>query len=709
MTDKLQRLELTWPGKEDRFNPEPRILLEDKEKSYSYPQDVGNSVLGKNQSISSPLREGTTSISSPLRESTTSISSPLRGEDKGEGDKHSSTLDLLSFAKDMRKNPTEAEKTLWYALKNQQLGYKFRRQHQIGSYIVDFVCLEKKLIVECDGGQHNEEVDKERTDFLQKEGFKVIRFWNNEISENLEGVLIQINDELSSPSPQPSPLKGEGVKPTFDNMLIHGDNLLALKALEQDYAGKVKCIYIDPPYNTGNAFEHYDDGLEHSIWLSLMRDRLEILKRLLSNDGGSIWISIDADESHYLKVLCDEIFGRQCFVDEVIWQRAYAPINLKKTLSRSHDAILVYCKNPVGFALNKLPRSEEANSRYKNPDNDPRGPWTSGDLSVGPAVEKNIYEIETPSGRKCLPPKGYSWRVSQEKLKEMIAENRIWFGPTGENAPRVKRFLSDVKDGVVATTLWTRDECGDNQEAKREIKALFPDEKNPFDTPKPERLIERVLTLASNPGDLVLDSFLGSGTTAAVAHKMGRRWIGVEMGDHVYTHCLPRLKRVINGEDAGGVTKSTGWLCGGGFKFYELASSLIVKDKYGQQIISDKYNADMLAEAMCKILGYHYKPDSTAYWKQGYSSEKSFIYTTTFSMQEASLERLHEEVGDNNLLVCCSAFSGNSKAYPNISVKKIPAAILKKCEWGREGYPLNLSNYHPDDKEFEFDEDENED
>lgn len=552
MTDKLQRLELTWPGKEDRFNPEPRILLEDKEKSYSAPDSL------------------------------------MQG-------------------------------------------------------IIESMGLEQK------------------------------------------------------------------VQPTFDNMLIHGDNLLALKALEQDYAGKVKCIYIDPPYNTGNAFEHYDDGLEHSIWLSLMRDRLEILKRLLSNDGGSIWISIDADESHYLKVLCDEIFGRQCFVDEVIWQRAYAPINLKKTLSRSHDTILVYCKNPVGFTLNKLPRTEEANSRYKNPDNDPRGVWKSSDLSVGPAVEKNIYEIETPSGRKCLPPKGYSWRVSQEKLQEMILDNRIWFGPDGSSVPSIKRFLSEVKEGIVATTLWTYQEVGHNQDAKKEIKALFPDEKNPFDTPKPERLIERVLTLASNPGDLVLDSFLGSGTTAAVAHKMGRRWIGVEMGDHVYTHCLPRLKKVINGEDAGGVTKSTGWLCGGGFKFYELASSLIVKDKYGQQIISDKYNADMLAEAMCKILGYHYKPDSTAYWKQGYSSEKSFIYTTTFSMQEASLERLHEEVGDNNLLVCCSAFSGNSKAYPNISVKKIPAAILKKCEWGREGYPLNLTNYHPDDKEFEFDEEESED
>lgn len=519
-------------------------------------------------------------------------------------------------------------------------------------------------------------------------------------------ILLEDKKKSYSRSAEQTDLLDSAVKPTFDNMLIHGDNLLALKALEQDYSGKIKCIYIDPPYNTGNAFEHYDDGLEHSIWLSLMRDRLEILKRLLSNDGGSIWISIDADESHYLKVLCDEIFGRQCFVDEVIWQRAFAPVNLKKTLSRSHDTILVYCKNSIGFELNKLPRSAETNSRYKNPDNDPRGPWTSGDLSVGPAIEKNIYEITTPSGRKCLPPKGYSWRVSKEKLQEMITEKKIYFGPTGENAPRIKRFLVDVKDGVVSTTLWTRNECGDNQEAKREIKALFSDEKNPFDTPKPERLIQRILTLASNPGDLVLDSFLGSGTTAAVAQKMGRCWIGVEMEETAYSYCLPRLKKVIDGEDQGGITKAVNWQGGGSFKFYELASSLIVTDKYGQQIISKEYNADMLAEAMCKILGYRYKPDKEIYWKQGFSSEKNFIYTTTMSLQESSLDRLAEEIGDNNLLICCSAFVGNSRIYPKISVKKIPAAILKKCEWGREGYPLNLRNYHPTDEEFEFEEEE---
>lgn len=714
MTEKLQRLELTWPGKEDRFNPEPRILLEDKEKSYSKPV------------ISSPLSS---------KECSSAISSPLRGEDKGEGEQPN----LLSLAKKMRHNPTEAENKMWQILRNNQLGYKIRRQHQIGQYIVDFICLEKKLIIECDGGQHNETVDKERTLFLENEGFRVIRFWNNEILNNIEGCweIIQksLNDCTPHPNPLPqgarnsivfetSPLRGEGdtlvsgegdklnllktkrIQPTFDNMLIHGDNLLALKALEQDYTGKIKCIYIDPPYNTGNAFEHYDDGLEHSIWLSLMRDRLEILRRLLSNDGGSIWISIDADESHYLKVLCDEIFGRQCFVDEVIWQRAFAPVNLKKTLSRSHDTILVYCKNPINFILNTLPRSDKQCENYKNPDNDPRGAWTSADCTVGPVVEEKLYEIITPGGRSVFPPEGRCWLFSKDRFEEMVADNRIWFGKNGNNAPRVKKFISEVKGGVVATTLWTRDECGDNQEAKREIKALFPDEKNPFDTPKPERLIQRILTLASNPGDLVLDSFLGSGTTAAVAQKMGRRWIGVEMGDHVYTHCIPRLKKVIDGEDQGGITKAVNWQGGGGFKFYELASSLIVTDKYGQQIISKEYNADMLAEAMCKILGYRYKPDKEIYWKQGFSSEKNFIYTTTMSLQESSLDRLAEEIGDNNLLICCSAFVGNSRIYPNISVKKIPAAILKKCEWGREGYPLNLRNYHPTDEEFEFEEKE---
>lgn len=267
-----------------------------------------------------------------------------------------------------------------------------------------------------------------------------------------------------------------------------------------------------------------------------MKPRLDILRNLLSNDG-SIWISIDADESHYLKVLCDMVFGRQNFVDEVIWQRAYSPINLKKTLSRSHDTILVYAKNSIGFELNKLPRSADQNKAYKNPDNDPRGVWKSSDLSVGPAIESNIYEITTPSGRTVLPPKGRSWVLNKDRFQEFLEDNRIWFGNKGDAIPSTKRFLTEVKDGVTPMTLWTYQEVGHNQDAKKEAKVF--NDANVFATPKPEKLMERVIMLASNEGDLVLDSFLGSGTTAAVAHKMGRRYIGVELGEHAKTHCVP--------------------------------------------------------------------------------------------------------------------------------------------------------------------------
>lgn len=473
-------------------------------------------------------------------------------------------------------------------------------------------------------------------------------------------------------------------------MLIHGDNLLALKALEQDYAGQVKCIYIDPPYNTGNAFEHYDDGVEHSIWLSLMRERLEILLNLLQPNG-SIWISIDADESHYLKVLCDEVFGRRNFVDEVIWQRAYAPINLKKTLSRSHDTILVYTKERTeNLEFNKLPRTEEANDRYKNPDNDPRGRWKSSDLSVGPAVEKNIYPITTPSGRVCYPPEGYSWRLSEERLQEFINDNRIWFGPDGNNVPSIKRFLSEVKNGVTPMTLWTYQEVGHNQDAKKEIKAFGFE--TVFDTPKPEKLIERIITIASNPGDIVLDSFLGSGTTAAVAQKMGRRYIGIELGNHAYTHCVPRLKKVTDGTDQGGISKSQNWKGGSGFKFYELAPSLLKEDKFGNLVINKEYNADMLAAAMAKQEGYTYQPNAEVYWKQGYGSETDYIYSTTQFMTVEALAAIHETMTEGeSLLVCCTSFQKECKqAFPNISIKKIPQMLLGRCEFGKDDYSLNI-------------------
>ena len=490
-------------------------------------------------------------------------------------------------------------------------------------------------------------------------------------------------------------------KPWKGNMLIHGDNLLALKALEDNYTNAVKCIYIDPPYNTGNAFEHYDDGLEHSIWLSLMRDRLDILRNLLTDDG-TIWISIDADESHYLKVLCDEVFGRRNFVDEVIWQRSYAPINLKKTLSRCHDAILVYAKNKTdGFELNRLPRSSDANDRYKNPDNDPRGVWKSSDLSVGPAVQENIYPITTPTGRVCLPPEGYSWRLSEARFKEYVDDNRIWFGPTGNNVPSIKRFLTEVKDGIVATTFWPYQEVGHNQDAKKEIKALGFD--SIFDTPKPEKLIERVITIASNKGDLVLDSFLGSGTTTAVAHKMNRRWIGIELGNHAYTHCAFRMNKVIDGKDPGGITESRGWKGGGGFKFYELAPSLLKKDAHGHLVINKEYNADMLAAAMAKMEGFTYEPSTDTFWKQGHSSETDFIFTTTQFVTVESLGAILDTMADGeSLLVCCKAFQPECKNFSSrISVKKIPAVLLGRCEFDRDDYSLNIIELPQMDEEDE--------
>ena len=351
-----------------------------------------------------------------------------------------------------------------------------------------------------------------------------------------------------------------------DNLVIKGNNLIALHSLKKRYAGKVKLIYLDPPYNTTKDFD-YNDKFTHATWLTFMKSRLEIAWDLLAEDG-TIWISIDDNESHYLKVLADTVFGRENFLNEVIWQRAYAPVNLKKTFSRSHDYIQVYAKNnSSNKKLNRLPRSAEANSRYKNLDNDPRGPWKSDNLSVGPAVQSNIYEITTPSGRKVLPPNGYSWRLSKDRLKEFIDDNRIWFGKDGDNVPSIKRFLSEV-GGVVAQTLWTYQEVGHNQDAKKEIKTLFEGQAL-FGTPKPEKLLQRILTLGSNKNDLVLDFFMGSATTQAVAMKMGRRFIGIEQMEYINTVSVPRLQKVIEGEQ-GGISKDTNWQGGGSFVYAEL-------------------------------------------------------------------------------------------------------------------------------------------
>lgn len=503
----------------------------------------------------------------------------------------------------------------------------------------------------------------------------------------LEPRILIENKEYSYGHPETGVLPNG--KPWNGNMLIHGDNLLALKALEQDFTGQIKCIYIDPPYNTGSAFEQYDDGMEHSIWLSLMRDRLEVIYNLLSKDG-SLWISLDDTEQAYCKVLCDEIFGRNNFVANVIWEKKYSPSNDAKWLSDSHDFILVYAKTKENWRPNLLPRTEEMNRRYKNIDNDPRGAWKAGDCSVKTYSASCDYPIKTPSGRIVNPPAGYCWRFSKEKFEELVADNRIWFGRNGDNVPAVKRFLSDVKQGMTPMTIWKYTEVGHNQDAKKEVKVF--NSQSVFATPKPERLIERVLTLGSNPGDLVLDSFLGSGTTAAVAQKMGRRYIGIELGNHAYTHCVPRLKMVTDGTDQGGISKAQNWKGGSGFKFYELAPSLLKKDKFGHLVINKEYNADMLAAAMAKQEGYTYQPSLEVYWKQGFGSETDYIYTTTQFMTVEALSAIHETMAeDETLLICCTSFQRECKqAFNNISIKKIPQMLLGRCEFGKDDYSLNI-------------------
>ena len=357
-----------------------------------------------------------------------------------------------------------------------------------------------------------------------------------------------------------------------DNLLIQGDNLEALKALLPFYRGQVKCIFIDPPYNTKSAFEHYDDNLEHAQWLSLMLPRLQLLRELLREDG-SIWVTIDDNEGHYLKVLMDEVFGRGNFIADVSWQKRVSPDPDSKFLSPTADTLFIYAKSRTTCEFNRLDRTSEMDARYENIDNDPRGAWTSSDLTRREFRERDFYAIKLPSGREVWPANGRSWSVPPDSFEELRSENRLWFGASGDSMPRRKRFLTEVRDGIVPTTWWSGEEAGRNEEGKREVKNLFPTERDVFATPKPERLIQRILHIATKESDLVLDSFLGSGTTAAVAHKMGRRWIGIEMGEHAATHCLPRLQKVLDGEQ-GGISKAVNWTGGGAFRFLRLGDTV---------------------------------------------------------------------------------------------------------------------------------------
>lgn len=475
-----------------------------------------------------------------------------------------------------------------------------------------------------------------------------------------------------------------------ENMIIHGDNLLALKALLPEYEGKIKCIYIDPPYNTGNAFEHYDDSVEHSTWLSLMKPRLELLKMLLHPEQGSIWISIDDDETHYLKILCDEVFGRQNFIANVIWEKKYSPQNDAKWLSDSHDHVLVYANDKSTWRPYLLPRTDAMDARYKNLDNDKRGPWKSSDLSVKTYSAAYDYPITTPSGRIVNPPKGRCWRTSKEKIQELIMDNRIYFGTDGSNVPSIKRFLSEVKQGSVSKTIWLRGEVGDNQEANKEVKS-FNDE-NVFATPKPERLLKRIIFLGSKENDIVLDSFLGSGTTTAVAHKMRRKYIGIEMGDHAYTHVHKRMKAVVDGADQGGISKMVDWKGGGGFKFYELAPSFVVIDEFGNPVIDSHYNDTKLIRAMCKLMNYTFSPSPSDYWRQGKGQGNNSIYVTTQMLSVAMVQQIVSHLSVNEtLLICPKKYEpGCEKVDIRIAISKIPQSILKACQFGKKEYLLPI-------------------
>jgi adenine-specific DNA-methyltransferase len=552
--------------------------------------------------------------------------------------------------------------------------------------------------------------------------------------------------------------------PDTENMLIHGDNLLALKALESKYAGQIKCIYIDPPYNTGAAFEYYDDNLEHSIWVNLMRARLIALQKLLAPEG-TIWIQIDDEEQAYLKVLCDEIFGRNNFINMV-------SVNMKniagasgggedKRLKKNCEFVLIYAKDYESFSpfKNAYDYVEMYDYVVAYRENGKNWHYTSVLLSAGikeyicSTVDGDGNEIKlfrrngaiVKSIRQIMKEEGLSekevyykygnrifeakdaqssirTRVHDAKVENSISDDIIsieYVPKTGKNrgilyeqfykgdSCRLFAWLGDISE-MIDGVLYKRDRKGTYWDYTSNINNLtkeggvvFPKGK------KPEALVSRILDMTTNPNDLILDSFLGSGTTAAVAHKMGRRYIGIEMGDHAYTHCKLRLDKVIAGDDPGGITKAVNWLGGGGYRFYELAPSLINEDPFGEAIINPAYDADMLAAAMALHEGFTYQPDSTMFWKQSVGSENSYLFVTTRHLNSPFLDSIRDsmEEGEYLIIACRSFEAGLDRVYKNITIKKIPQMLLDRCEFGRTDYNLNI--VHPpvyEDEEEETDE-----
>lgn len=510
-------------------------------------------------------------------------------------------------------------------------------------------------------------------------------------------------------APPPGPAQGDlldsgagsSPQPTYDNLLIQGDNLLALKALEQQYAGRVKCIFIDPPYNTGSAFAHYDDGVEHSQWLTLMRDRLELLRTLLREDG-SIWITIDDNEAHYLKVLCDEVFGRGCFVTAFIWKKVDSPNDNKVPITPDHEYLLCFTKT-AGLRPFKQRADASILDAYRKGDHESSQPYRdrllkkNGKNSLRSDRPSMFFPITAPDGTEVLPMhddgREACWALGKKAVADLIAKDElVWKKREGVDGARwvpYTREFAPTNPSRPHPTIWN--DLHTTRQTKAHQKALFGEDL-PFDTPKPEDMIHRVLDMSTECGDLVLDSFAGSGTTGAVAQKMGRRWIMVELGDHCHTHIVPRLKKVLDGQDGGGVTSAVGWKGGGGFRYLRLAPSLLKRDSWGHWVINPDYNAEMLAEAMCKHMGFTYAPSATHFWQHGHSTESSFIYVTTGSLSHEQLAVISEAVGpERALLICCKAFMAEANAFANLSIRKIPKAVLQKCEWDHDDYSSSIN------------------
>lgn len=512
--------------------------------------------------------------------------------------------------------------------------------------------------------------------------------------------------------------------PRSENMLIHGDNLLALKALEQDYSDRVKAIYIDPPFNTGSAFEYYDDGIEHSIWLDLMSKRFKILRNLLTADG-VIFVHLDDNEAAYCKILLDEIFGRSNYINNII-NATNKPFGFKSTstgIFKQANHILFYAKDKskLNLNINSLFIEKDYDTQYKyvfTNTHETRDNWkwdtiqnvlatqygfnnvkearkkvVDFDLQVAMFAIENadrVFRTAAVSGGAYLKRKETILRSknSKDKIITHPDDDMDYLFIGGERVlffkERLKVIDGNLLPGELITDMWQDIPI---EGLASEGGVDFPKGK------KPEKLIERCINLTTRKGDLVLDSFLGSGTTAAVAHKMGRKWIGIELGEHAKTHCYPRMKAVVDGEQ-GGISKAVDWKGGGGFKFYTLAPSLLNEDQYGNWVISKEYNAQMLAAAMAKQEGFRYEPDTHIYWKQGKSTEKDFIFTTTQFITVELMDKIHEEMqpGESLLIACKSYQEGCENRFANISIKKIPHMLMGRCEFGKDDYSFNIIN-----------------